>query len=93
MNKISKRQEKYGKLMSEVKYFKNDKALRIIADQLSWRMVMRIVNKLERIRSTDGITDAEKGLKVGRKSQNNQLSGQLDLLDIIDNETKEKKDE
>ncbi len=85
MNRISKRQEKYDKLMSEVKYFKTDKALHIIADQLSWRMVMRIVNKLDRIRNTCGVTDDEKGLKKSRKS--NQLPGQLDMFDIIDNKT------
>ena len=86
MNRISKRQEKYDKLMSEVKYFKTDKALHIIADQLSWRMVMRIVNKLERIRNTDGITDEEKGLKSTRKrkSANTALSGQLSLFDATE---------
>ena len=85
MKQISKRQEKYDKLMSEVKYFKTDKALRVIADQLPWRMVMRIVNKLDSIRNTDGLTDTEKGLKVSRKRKNNQLPGQLDLFDVIDN--------
>ena len=86
MNPISKRQEKYDKLMSEVKHFKTDKALRVIADQLPWRMVMRIVNQLESIRNTDGITDEEKGLKVGRKrkSANATLPGQLSLFDITE---------
>lgn len=83
MNPISKRQEKYDKLLSEVKHFKTDKALHIIADQLSWRMVMRIVNKLERIRSTGGLTDAEKGLKVSRKRKNAQTTGQLSIFDEI----------
>lgn len=82
MNQISKRQEKYDKLMSEVKYFKTDKAIHVITDELPWRMVMRIVNKLERIRSTGGITDDEKGLKKPRKTK--QLPGQLDLFNVID---------
>ena len=84
MNPISKRQEKYDKLMSEVKYFKTDKAFRIIADQLSWRMVMRIVNRLERIMNTDGIPDAEKGLKSGRRRKNESLPGQLSLFDTTE---------
>lgn len=84
MNPISKRQEKYDKLMSEVKHFKTDKALHIIADQLSWRMIMRIVNKLERIRSTDGLTDAEKGLKSNRQHKIGQLPGQLSLFDTTE---------
>lgn len=83
MNPISKRQEKYDKLMSEVKHFKTDKALRIIADQISWRMIMRIVNKLESIRNTGGLTDSEKGLKSGRRRKNEPLPGQLSLFDII----------
>ena len=86
MNQISKRQEKYDKLMSEIKYFKTDMALHIIAGQLSWRMVMRIVNKLGRIRNTDGITDEEKGLKSvrKRKSANTTLPGQLILFDAAE---------
>ena len=86
MNQISKRQEKYDKLMSEVKHFKTDKALHIIADQLSWRMVMRIVNHLESIRNTDGLTDAEKGLKVSRKrkSTNTPLPGQISIFDTTE---------
>lgn len=84
MNPISKRQEKYDKLMSEVKHFKTDKALHIIADQLSWRMVMRIINQLESIRNTDGITDAEKGLKGVRKRKDDKLPGQLNLFDTTE---------
>lgn len=87
MNRISKRQEKYDRLMSEIKYFKTDKALRVIANQLPWRMIMRIVNKLDRIRNTGGVTDTEKGLKSSRKHKVEQLPGQLDMFDIIDNTT------
>lgn len=92
MNRISKRQDKYDKLKSEIKYFKIDKAIHVISDELPWRMVMRIVNKFERIRNTGGLTDAEKGLKGCRKHKNEQLPVQLDLFSIIDTMTTKQND-
>ncbi len=86
MIQVSKRQEKYDKLMSEAKYFKVDKVMHVIANELSWRMVMRIVNKLYRIKNTGGLTDAEKGLKGCRKRKVAKSNVQLSLFDT----TKEK---
>ena len=84
MNGISKRQEKYDKLMSESKYFKADKVMHVIANELSWRMVMRIVNKLYRIKNTDGISDEEKGLKGCRKRKDAKANVQLSLFDTTE---------
>ena len=84
MNPVSRRQEKYDKLMSEAKYFKADKVMRVIANELSWRTVMRIVNKLYRIKNTGGLTDVEKGLKGCGKRKVAQSDKQLSLFDAIE---------
>lgn len=47
----SRRGEKYAVLLEEARY--HDDILKVIADQLSWRVVMRVVHKLRRKRGVE----------------------------------------